>query len=197
MRTKRFLISSLLVAGLIPPMPVKAALGPEFSLENPKNKATLFEVFKRGHVFDLAAHRSHSSHRSHASHQSHVSHQSHRSSTGGGYNPPLPNTPNRPYEPPSLPTTPDTPTFPLTGGASSPAAEGGAVTLPGNAAKFTNIVILVQTALYSYGYYSGPLTGVVDEATKLAISDMQAQFGLTVNGKITADVLDALSITAE
>jgi peptidoglycan hydrolase-like protein with peptidoglycan-binding domain len=56
---------------------------------------------------------------------------------------------------------------------------------------------MVQTALYSYGYYSGPLTGVADAATRLAISDMQAQFGLPVNGKITPDVLDALSITAE
>jgi His-Xaa-Ser repeat protein HxsA len=70
-------------------------------------------------------------------------------------------------------------------------------TLPGSTAKFTNIVLQVQTALYAYGYYAGPLTGVVDALTKAALLDMQAQFGLPATGTITPDTLDALSITAQ
>jgi hypothetical protein len=168
MRPNRFLISSLLIAGLIPPQAARAAIAPDFSLEPDKHTVSLFEVFKRDHLFDLAAHRSHSSHGSHASHQSH------RSSTGGGYVAPI-------YTPPPVITTPP----PRTG------------VPPGNAAKLMNIVIQVQTALYTYGYYSGPFTGIVDGPTKAALADMQAQFGLPVTGKITPDVLDALGVTAE
>ena len=73
----------------------------------------------------------------------------------------------------------------------------GPTTLPGNAAAFTNIVLKVQTALYAYGYYIGPLSGVVDAKTKQALSDMQAQWGIPITGTITPDTLDALSITAE
>lgn len=164
MRPKRFLISSLLLAGLLPPQAAKAALPVDASLEPEKGKASLFERFKRDHVFNLAGHSSHSSHRSHASHSSH------RSSTTGGYSLPR-------YTPP----------------APAPALK----TLPGNTSKFTAIVLQVQSALIAYGYYAGPLTGIVDEATKLALSEMQAQFGLPVTGTITPDVLDALSITAE
>jgi His-Xaa-Ser repeat protein HxsA len=185
MKPKRFLISSLILAGLLPPQGARAAIAPDFGLEQPKNKATLFEVFKRDHVFDLAAHRSHSSHRSHVSHSSH---SSHRSSTTGGYSSPV-------YTAPVY--TPQVNSTPIYTAPAALPPGGALITLPGNTSKFTSIVLQVQTALYAYGYFSGPLTGVVDPATKLALSDMQAQFGLPVTGKITPDVLDALSITAE
>lgn len=187
MKPKRFLISSLVLAGLLPPRPAAASVPVEVSFDPPKNKATLFEVFKRDHVFDLAGHRSHSSHRSH---RSHSSHSSHRSSSGGGYvprvyNPPVYNPPavSAPvYNPPAI-------TAPSTGAK--------LVTLPGNTDKFANIVFKVQTALYAYGYYTGPLTGVVDTATKQALLDMQGQWGIPATGTITPDTLDALGITAE
>jgi len=70
-------------------------------------------------------------------------------------------------------------------------------TLPGNANKFTEIVIQVQTALYVYGFYTGAIDGLVGPQTKSAISTMQSQYGLPVTGTITPDVLNALMITAE
>lgn len=150
MKPKRFLISSLLVAGLIPPLPAKASLPQEGCPEPQKNKATLFDVFKRNHQFDLAGHRSHSSYRSH---RSHVSHSSHRSSSTGGYLPPT-------YTPPPALYTPPPVAKPM-------------VAAPAVTSKFTAIVLQVQSALFACGYYSGALTGVVDAATKLALSDMQ------------------------
>ena len=175
MNPKRFLISSLLLAGFLPPQNAQAALPADPSFEQPKNKATLFDIFKRDHIFELAGHRSHSSH---SSHRSHSSHSSHRSSTGGGgvYVAPQPL-----YSPPA-PAAP---------------AKVAPKVLPGNTNKFMLIVMQVQTALYAYGYYTGAIDGVVGPATKVAISTMQAQYGLPVTGTITPDVLNALQVTAE
>ena len=55
----------------------------------------------------------------------------------------------------------------------------------------------VQLALISYGYYTGPVDGVVDPTMRTALGRMQAEWGLKVTGTITPQVLDALKIVAQ
>ncbi len=69
--------------------------------------------------------------------------------------------------------------------------------LPGNSDKFLEIAKQVQLGLYSWGYYTGEIDGIVGPATRLAISSMQADWSLNVTGTITPEVLDALKIVAE
>lgn len=89
MKPRRFLISTLLMAGFLPPH-TASAIPADPTFDRPSNKSTLFDIFKRDHIFDLSRH---SSHRSHSSHSSH---SSHRSSNGGGYSAPV-YTPPRVY----------------------------------------------------------------------------------------------------
>ena len=188
MKPRRFLISTLLMAGFLPPH-TASAIPADPTFDRPSNKSTLFDIFKRDHIFDLSRH---SSHRSHSSHSSH---SSHRSSNGGGYSAPV-YTPPRVYTPPTLYTAPTPQPAPTT--RTVPVTPAPATTvLPGTADKFKNIVRQVQTALYVYGYYTGSIDGLVGPQTKIAISTMQEQYGLPVTGTITPDVLDALQVTAE
>ncbi|ACS58911.1 peptidoglycan-binding domain-containing protein [Rhizobium leguminosarum] len=69
-------------------------------------------------------------------------------------------------------------------------------TLPGNSNKFRRIVIQVQSGLPAYGYYAGSLTGVVDEDTRAALSQMQKDNKLKVTGTVTTEVLNAFGIAA-
>ncbi|WP_409566803.1 peptidoglycan-binding domain-containing protein [Rhizobium leguminosarum] len=69
-------------------------------------------------------------------------------------------------------------------------------TLPGNSNKFRRIVIQVQSGLTAYGYYAGSLTGVVDEDTRAALSQMQKDNNLKVTGTVTTEVLNAFGIAA-
>lgn len=55
----------------------------------------------------------------------------------------------------------------------------------------------MQLGLYSWGYYTGEIDGIVGPATRLALSTMQSDWGLNVTGTITPEVLDALKIVAE
>ena len=52
----------------------------------------------------------------------------------------------------------------------------------------------VQTALRVYGYYSGPIDGIIGLRSREALSRMQRDHGLPVTGGITPDVLDVLGI---
>ncbi len=170
MKAKHFAIS-LAAAGYLPQEGLAFA---QFMDVDDWDKSTaLFQVFKGEHRYTLAGHRSHSSHGSHGSHGSH------RSSTGGGV--PVPSAPR------SNSTTPQT-VLPSLPSAPTP--------LPGNSAKFTLIVMEVQTALYALGYYTGAIDGVVGPQTVTALSKYQKEWGLTVNGRITPEVLDALGISA-
>src|SRR5690606_13131795 len=126
--------------------------------------------------YNLAAHRSHSSHGSHGSHGSH------RSSNGGPvYRPPVTPAPRYNPTPPSqiLPQPPAAPT-----------------TLPGNSPTFTAIVRQVQTCMFSFGFYSGVIDGVVGPETAAAISKFQELFRQPITGTITPEVLDACGIAA-
>jgi hypothetical protein len=167
-----FLIPSLLAAGLLP---VRAPALPLISKNTDLEKKTsLFKLFTLDHRYTLAAHRSHSSHASHASHASH------RSSTGGGFYTPPP-APAPLYTPPTVAPPPIS--VPL-------------VILPGNTDRFKAIVRQLQTALYTYGYYTGPITGIVDPHTGAAIARMQTDYGIHITGTVTPEVLDALGIVA-
>lgn len=78
-----------------------------------------------------------------------------------------------------------------------PRAAEAPKTLPGNSAAFTDIVKRVQTALYAYGYYTGAIDGIVGTGTRTAISKFQKDWGLSITGTITPEVLDALNLVAK
>jgi His-Xaa-Ser repeat protein HxsA len=184
MRLRRFLIPSLAAAGLLP-QPAVAIPTEDFAAPD-SAKTTLFQAFKLQHVYLLAGHRSHSSH---------ASHSSHRSSSGGSvYRAPVYTAPATPATPLYTPPASDS-TAPATILPSSP--DAALKTLPGNSDKFVEIAKQVQLALYSWGYYSGVIDGVVGPATRTAISTMQADWNLKVTGTITPEVLNALKIVAE
>lgn len=209
MKLKRFLIPGLAAIGILP-QSAAAIPAPESSHPTTDAKPTLFQTFKLQHVFTLAGHRSHSSHSSHSSH---------RSSSGGGsvYRAPVYTPPPTPrytapaptYTPPAPATvyTPPTVTTPLYSPPASdstspstilPSSPDAALkVLPGNSDKFLEIAKQVQLGLYSWGYYTGEIDGIVGPATRLALSSMQADWSLNVTGTITPEVLDALKIVAE
>lgn len=173
---KKFLITSLLAAG-IPTTVADAAIDPQAGWQD-RQTPTIFSIFRQTHTYTLAGH---------TSHRSHSSHSSHRSSSGG-YRAPSPPTPL--YMPPSSNSTPPSSILP------SPPANA-LRTLPGNTAAFTRIAMEVQAALTAYGYYSGPIDGVIGSASRAALSKFQADYSLNVTGTITPEVLDAMGIIAK
>jgi len=167
----RFIIPSLLAAGFLPAD--NAALASISRKDDDgSTKPTLFDVFKLGHKYNLAAHRSHASH---------ASHGSHRSSSTPLYRPPAPPKLYNPTPPSSILPVP-------------PAAPK---TLPGNSTKFKAIVVQVQTCLSLFGYYPGAINGAVGAETAAAISKFQEQWGFPITGTITPQVLDACGVTAQ
>jgi His-Xaa-Ser repeat protein HxsA len=184
---KKFLIPSLLAAGFSATSTEAAPLSKLVTSD--VSKTSLFALFRQQHTYTLAAHRSHSSHGSHSSH---------RSSSGGGYTAPRAapapqsTAPTPPYTAPSSRNSTSTP--PSSVLPSPPAA--AAKILPGNSAAFQRIAMQVQTALLSYGYYSGAIDGVIGAGSKSALSRFQADYGLSVTGTITPEVLDAFGIAA-
>lgn len=52
----------------------------------------------------------------------------------------------------------------------------------------------VQEALDAYGYYSGPIDGIVGPMTHDALEHFQRDHGLSVTGTITPEVLDRVGI---
>lgn len=188
MKRRIFLIPSLVAAGFLP---AKSDAMPLQGVTKKLDPQSILERLKLRHIYTLAGHRSHSSHSSHSSH---------RSGSGGGY---LPSTTysSPSYDPAPAPaplyTTP-TYTAPAVQNTtpSVPKAVAPTKVLPGNSAKFKQIVILVQSGLTAYGYYAGSLTGVVDGDTRAALSQMQKDNNLKVTGTITTEVLTAFGIEA-
>jgi His-Xaa-Ser repeat protein HxsA len=200
MKKTRFLISSLLAAGLGGVTDAQASVTRATMTggDDDPNQGGLMRLFKLDHMLTLADHRSHSSHSSHSSH---------RSSSGGGTStysyptysapaqrivtpapPPLPAPPRR-----SLYATPpsQTPPISLVTPPSTPQR------LRGGTEKFTSIVRRVQLGLLAYGYYSGPIDGVVGTTMRTSLRQFQTDFKLPVTGTITPETLDSLKITAE
>lgn len=202
MKKTRFLISSLLAAGILPLADAKAQVfdGLSSPPHGPDDDDdAVIAQFAQNHLFHLAQHRSHSSH---------ASHSSHRSGTSGRprapvYTPPPPRTPRvtpRPTPAPS-PTRNERSTPPSSILPSSPATAPQPLftpreTVDPSRAQIEEIVRKVQTGLMAYGYYEGPPDGIVGPKTREALIRFQTDYGLKVTGTITPEVLDAFRIVA-
>lgn len=208
MKRTRFLIPSLFAAGFAAPTDALATTPQLGSGNDDPNQATLFDIFKQGHMVSLAQHRSHSSHSSHSSHRSgsgghysHMSHTSHRSSTGGGYGsytPPAYTAPEPATPPP--PPPPPRRTLPLRSaqpGEATPPPADNVPALSGRTERFKSIVKRVQIALLAQGYYQGAIDGVVGPGMRAAIRKFQGARDLPVTGTITSEVLDALRVSSD
>jgi His-Xaa-Ser repeat protein HxsA len=168
---KKFLIPSLLMAGFSGGQ-AAASMQPDTGSDNVAKAPSMFDVFRQNHTYTLAGHSSHSSHGSHSSH---------RSSSGGGYTAPSPSRNTTSTQPSSI--------------LPSPPAAASRV-LPGNSGSFQRIAMQVQSALLAYGYYNGAIDGIIGAGSKSALSRFQSDYGLSVTGTITPEVLDALGIIA-
>ena len=198
MKKTRFLISSLLAAGILPVSTAKAqfvdAAGSGSSGADEDDDA-LIARFAQDHLFHLAQHRSHSSH---------ASHSSHRSGTSGRprapvYTPPPPRVPRA--TPTPSPTRNPRSTPPSSILPSSPAVAPQPLytppaTVDPSRAQIEELVRKVQTGLMALGYYEGPPDGIVGPKTRDALIRFQTDYGLKVTGTITPEVLDAFRIVA-
>lgn len=193
MTKRRFLISSLLMAGIAPVPPVHAHAGTAPSASGPDpDDEELVQRFALEHRFQLAQHRSHSSH---------ASHGSHRSGSSGRvrtpvYTPPSPPVRRAPRATPS-PSRNERSTPPSSVLPSSPATAPNALLSPPSEAAITSVVRRVQIGLQAYGYYHGALDGIVGKETRAALVRFQTDYKLNVTGTITPEVLDAFKIQAE
>lgn len=202
MKKSRFLISSLLAAGIAP---THALIGHSANGISPAGGSdpdddAMVRRFAQDHSFILAQHRSHSSH---------ASHSSHRSGSSGtprapAYTPPPPRAPRATPAPKSTPSpsrnqrsTPPSsilPSSPAT--APQPLYSQPTTTAPSRS-QIEEVVRKVQIGLMAYGYYDGDLDGMVGPKTRSALTRFQTDFNLKVTGTITPEVLDAFKVTAE
>lgn len=192
MKKRRFLISSLVAAGIAPLPPAHAApegLAPT-SGGGDGDKDAMVRKFAQDHRIILAGHRSHSSH---------ASHSSHRSGSSGRvrspvYTPPPPRKPTTRPAPTPAPrnerSTPPSSILP-----SSPAIAPNTFYSEPSAQQIRDIVMRVQLSLKAYGYYEGKIDGMVGSQTREALKRFQSDYGLKVTGTITPEVLDAFKIS--
>ncbi len=59
---------------------------------------------------------------------------------------------------------------------------------------FDPLPLQVQGALQAYGYYDGPIDGIIGPLTREALERFQRTYGLSVTGSITSEVLDHVGI---
>lgn len=59
---------------------------------------------------------------------------------------------------------------------------------------FNPLTLQVQTALHTYGYYDGPVDGIIGARSRDALERFQRDHGLAVTGTITPEVLDVFGI---
>jgi peptidoglycan hydrolase-like protein with peptidoglycan-binding domain len=59
--------------------------------------------------------------------------------------------------------------------------------------KAKDVVVQIQTALTQYGYYMGPIDGVYGADTQAAVQKLQAELGVTVDGRFSAETADAFN----
>lgn len=175
---RKFIIPSLVAAGLMGVTPAYARPPDQADAIGETDEASLLSAFRQHDAVHVAQHRSH---------QSHASHGSHRSSSGGS----APRAPSPPlYIPPSprnYGSTPPSSVLPSPPSVPRPAAPPGGM---------TGTVISVQLALRALGYYNGAIDGIIGSASRSALSRFQADYGLTVTGTITPEVLRALRINS-
>ncbi|TXC73371.1 hypothetical protein FSZ31_01005 [Sphingorhabdus soli] len=207
MKKSRFLISTLVAAGIMPVQSTQASYQLGFGTAGPDGDDEDAQVrkFAQDHRFILAQHRSHASH---------ASHSSHRSGTSGRSRAPAPApSPPRPRVTPA-PTPEPAPTPPSRNERSNPPSSvlpsspatapqsffatptGSAVYTPSRS-DIIEVVRKVQIGLMAYGYYDGALDGLVGPKTRSALTRFQTDFSFKVTGTITPEVLDALRVVAE
>lgn len=170
MKKTHFLIGSLALAGLS----ATAAAAPARIEQDDSvnNSTTLFTIFSKTKEIKTAQHRSHKSH------------GSHRSSSGSKRSYPSAAPTPAPRRSDSTPPSSILPKSSLTGSSTFSPIE-----------EFTQRAKRVQTGLTAYGYYNGEIDGKVGPETKAALSKFQKDFGLSITGTITPEVLSAFGIT--
>jgi peptidoglycan hydrolase-like protein with peptidoglycan-binding domain len=57
--------------------------------------------------------------------------------------------------------------------------------------KAKDVVMQIQTELAKYGYYTGPIDGIYSDATKAAVTQLQTDLGVTPDGLVGAETVDA------
>ena len=57
--------------------------------------------------------------------------------------------------------------------------------------KGKDVVVQIQTELTRYGYYAGPIDGDYGPATKSAVEKLQTDLGVTADGQVGAQTIDA------
>lgn len=188
-----FSIPSLLAAGLVPFSGAAAADGSEPAADEEKSLfdglGEIVQNIDESHTYTLAQHRSHQSHASHGSHQSHRSY-SYRLAPSGETD--VATAPMESPETRNHSSTPPNAVLP-----SSPAIAKKLKVLPGNSAKFHDLVTRVQLALASRGYEVGEVDGRMHARTVAAVYRFQQDIGQVPSGKITSDVLGSLAIVAQ
>lgn len=188
MKYKIFTISSLLVAGFFP----GTSLADDTQPSNSSLVDDISEIvssISNEHQYTLAAHRSHGSHGSHGSHRSYFAPQ--------------------PPPSPELQHIEETEQSDLRGTRNERSTPRSSILpksfgtlkkvkfLPGNSAKFKNIVLRLQLALYGLGYDVGSVNGDMHANTVAALYKYQKEKGMVPSGRITHDVLSSLSIVAQ
>ncbi|QFT75994.1 peptidoglycan-binding protein [Erythrobacter sp. THAF29] len=207
MNKSRFLISSLVAAGIAPMSQSDGrSVGdvfPQVSGPDPDDEVAV-RRFAQDHRFQLAQHRSHSSHASHSSHRSGSSGRQRAPS----YTPPPPRVPRATPTPTPVPAPTTTPTRnersnpPSSILPASPATVPNRFYSPDTSAQpsrpaIEEVVCKVQTGLMAYGYYDGDLDCIVGPMTRAALKKFQEDYDLAETGTITPEVLDAFRIVAE
>ena len=61
---------------------------------------------------------------------------------------------------------------------------------------FDPLTLQVQTALHAYGYYDGPIDGIIGSKSRDALARFQHDHRLPITGSITPEVLEAVGIVA-
>ena len=191
MSKRKFLISSLAMAGIMPFPTAQSAATNNIASggKDPEGDARI-KRFAQEHSFQLAQHRSHSSHSSHSSHRSGASGRV----KSPVYTPPpirRPKTTPAPKPSRNTRSTPPSSVLPQ-----SPAIAPNTFFKPQDDA-IKNVVRRVQIGLKSYGYYTGLIDGIAGSGTRAALVKFQTDFDLKVTGTITPEVLDAFKIVAE
>ena len=59
--------------------------------------------------------------------------------------------------------------------------------------KGKDVVVQIQTELAKYGYYTGPIDGHYGPDTKAAVTKLQTDLGLTPDGLVGAETVDAFN----
>ncbi|PMH05173.1 His-Xaa-Ser repeat protein HxsA [Vibrio splendidus] len=118
-----------------------------------------------------------------AAHRSHRSHSSHRSSAGATYSAPVKKQKSQPL------TQPSTPSY------TAPATKPPVSTVE-ELEKRKELIIRVQFALYTSGYYKGIIDGIMGKQTRKALNAYRVDNNIPVSQTLDTVTLNSLGILA-